>query len=422
VLVPSLARTLDHVTGDLADLASAAALADIRRIAGLLPAALSRCLYFERWLDEEARLDFIVRVDASARAILADEDPQHRLDERLASQSAWQRLRSFARAWPMPAAALDGLVEALWLEFDRPPGPETDPASATPRVFLDFARAGYAQDSTDRRLDLALRALRALRGDAAGRRNRQALRRCLESLPPEAYLVYLGLAVGSEDGPVRVCVRGLTDAGLVAYLESIGWPGDVSDLSASVLEPLARVQGRPARSVAIVHVDLDERVGPRIGLEYAFSRRRQLRGGVAETGMLDHLVRRGWCGAAARDGLLRWPGRSVELLSHEIWYCRLARRLSHVKLTCSPAEPVAAKGYLRFSHDLVGEGTLLGTRPLLFGAGRGAPAPTDGARVATPPVPRPKARTPARRRAMPGSLRSRAPDVFSVGTLQEGDP
>jgi hypothetical protein len=111
-------------------------------------------------------------------------------------------------------------------------------------------------------------------------------------------------------------------------------------------------------------------VAPRLGIEYPFAREGQPRGRLVETGFLDALVGRGWCPPARRDALLRWPGRTVELLAHEVWHSRVTRHLNHVKVTYATGEPPEVKAYLCFFCELFPYGTLLGTRPWLPDASR----------------------------------------------------
>ena len=335
-----LTQTLERLTPHLPPaLAPRAALTRVMAVAGALPAPLTTCLYLERFLRQDPpRLDLIVRVDASARAVLA-------APERWTGATpggGWERIASFARAWADPSTGLDGAVEALWLEFDLPPEP---PAGApVPRVFVDFTRA-VQQRTVDERWGLAVEVCAALAPAPPSRELQRVLRVCLEQLPGGAYVPYVGLSLGRPDA-ARVCVQGLGRE-LQAYLGRIDWPGDVQALAREVLVPLgaARSVG-PDEAVHVLHLDLTPAVRPCLGLEYAFARADQPRGVLPEARLLELLVARGWCDAAVRGALDAWPGGRDETLPHQIWPSRVHRRVNHVKVTRASDGSVEAKAYL----------------------------------------------------------------------------
>jgi hypothetical protein len=338
----SLTQTLERLTPHLPEaLASGAALARVGAVADRLPAALTTCLYLERFLRREpARLDLILRVDASARSLLAGPD---RWAGAPADGGGWRRIAAFARAWSDPSTGLDASVEALWLEFDLPPQPHTWPPA--PRVFVDFTRAAARRGTVDERCDLAVEVLGALAPARPSLALRRELRACLERLPEGAYVPYVGLSPARADA-ARVCVQGLR-RDLRAYLGRVGWPGDPEGLARDVLVPLAGAQAAGAdEAVHVIHLDLEPQVRPALGLEYAFARADQARGVLREAPLLDLLVARGWCDAAVRDAIGAWPGSREEALPHQIWPSRVERRVNHVKIVRAPDGSIEAKAYL----------------------------------------------------------------------------
>lgn len=384
----SLAGTLAQLAPRLpAELVSHEGLARALRVAHGLPARLSRCIYLETWpKDTGNRVDMIVQLDPSGRDLLIQ--PGHdALARALAADPAWQPVLALARRWQAPGGLLEQLVAGAWLEFDVDPGAAATPV--TPRVFVDFRRDALAGLDVADVEALVHQSLEPLRGQPLDAASARQLRACLEALPPAATLPYVG-AFDVEGKPaLRLCVRGLGSE-LKQYLRRVSWPGDGAALEAQVLAPLARARGDGA--VSLLHLDLVPEVAARIGLEYAFARRCQLRGRVAERGLLDHLVERGWCAPAQRDAVLAWPGQGVELLPHEIWHSRVARRVNHVKLTYASGGALGLKIYLCVYHELWADGTLLGTRPRFFGTlvtprpvptTPLAPAPTIGAGAPT---------------------------------------
>lgn len=360
----SLAHTLERVGRSLPPtLVPEDGLARAAGVAGRLAAPLANCIYFERWLDGgPPRVDLIIHIDAESAALLAPS--RSAFDDGVRSHPTWQRLWSFARDWAAPDSRLAGQVEGLWLEFDLP----TDGALVevpVPRVFVDFSREACAERSVETRLRLAVETLRPLAGGDLGSRAEDGLRACLERLPSGAFVPYVGFSPdggGTGEAVLRVCVQGLGQA-LVGYLGALGWAGEADDLVVRVLTPLAEAKGDPVHSFSIVHLDLGRRILPRIGLEYPFARMSQRGGLLEETNLLEHLVSRGWCSEAVRDSLVRWPGRQVELMDHEVWPSEVDRRLSHVKVTYATGQEIHVKAYLCFSFEPMAGGTLIGTRP-----------------------------------------------------------
>jgi hypothetical protein len=327
-------------------------------------------------------VDLIVKIAPGERELLADPAPPI-LDPALRAQPNWQRIAAFARAWAEPGGALDHGARALWVELDFEPARTPGAILRAPRLFVDFDRDVQCDPSVDARLDIAGSALRHLSGSDQPRLV-ETLHRCLRHLPRGATLPYLGVfARRGHATAARACVVGV-GADMPAYLGAVGWPGEVDALAREVLGPLARTQDTSADLVSVLHLDLGPTVGPRIGLEYSFSRPGRPSCLPSEGAFLDELVRRGWCAPASRDALRVWPGSSVELLPHDVWHSRITRRLGHVKITYAPGLPVAAKAYLSLAFDLLPGGGFVGGRPVAFGAPRrdGAPAPGDRA-VAT---------------------------------------
>ncbi|MET0553738.1 MAG: hypothetical protein ABW221_11915 [Vicinamibacteria bacterium] len=352
----------------------------VRALARAFPARLTNCIYLELWLDAEpARLDVILRIDEGTRVQLLASD-QGTVSDELRERPAWQRAVALAREWARADGALSALVTGFWLEFDL----ALDTAGTVePRVFVDLAEPEGALPAAE----LAMRATDALRplltaplpADTAHR-----LRACFEALPSGATLPYVGVGGTTGRPLVRICLRGI-GGHLPRYLAEVGWPGDVDELSRKVLEPLG--------AAAVLHLDLGPEVRPRLGLEYPFTRAGQGHGRLAEDRLLVDLVARGWCAPHTLDAVRAWPGRSIEVLRHQIWQSRVARRLNHVKIAYAAGEPVAAKAYLCAHHEPSPGGTVVGMRPRLFGFHAHAPA-RDGTYALSGSTTGPSARQP----------------------------
>ena len=316
-------------------------------VASELPAALSDWLYLEFGLDAASeRVDLIVRVTADRRALIAPGHPVQPFGDRLRMHPLWGRVEALARAWTDPAGPLEATVSGIWLEFDLDPGRAPEVA---PGVFVDFTRAAFTGGSAVERAALAEAAVAPLVRQRRAAPSVAALRRCFEALPPAVNVPYVGVLLPRGDDLVRVCVSGLGASDIGPYLAAVRWPGPADELDA-IVRSLRDGAGGPMPIIALLHLDVGTRVQPRIGVEFAFGRRSQVRGAVDEVGFLDALVARSLCAPASREVLVRWPGCTTARMRHELWPSIVMRRLNHVKVQYTPGAPLQVKGYLCVAH------------------------------------------------------------------------
>lgn len=336
----TLAGTLDVIAADLPPaLVGAEAWRRARGVAERLPAALARAFYLECRLRPAApQVDWIVRIDPRERDLIAGRDPWLRLGAEFQADDTWTRLARLCAAWaddPM----LRAVVSHLWLEFDLD---AADGAVPRPSVFVGFDAAATRSLAEDGWSGVLGRLLGILRPGAGASRTRAAMEGAIARRPAGAGIPYLGVMLARPEPVVRLYLTGLAAATLPNALRDAGWPGDAGELAA-LLEVAG---GGAAPRIQVAHVDAHEGMLPGVGVEYALRTR-----GPAEAAFLDRLVELGFCAAAKRRALDEWPGRSVQVLRHELWASRVTRRVNHVKLLCAPGRPSEAKGYLLTSCE-----------------------------------------------------------------------
>lgn len=344
----SLARTLDAVSPRIPPaLVGPAAFRRARAVADHLPAALTTWTYLEcRLGPRPAPVDLIVEVDAQGRSILTGDNPPLALDGALLAHPAWARVADLCREWADPASPLHRTVDCLWLEFDVAEGPAALPV---PGVFAGLTPVADALPPEERGA-LALRALEILRGGEVPAATRRAFLRSFLHLPDGARMMHVGLLVPRGVDALRVCPAGIPLKALSGYLRAVEWTGDGAQLAA-VTSTLDRAREDAAgRDPGIAHLDVGARVLPRIGLEYGFERRAQMRGRLAEAHFAEALVREGLCAPEKAAALAEWPGWSMEQLPHELWRSLVIRRANHVKVVLEAGRAPEAKGYLCIHH------------------------------------------------------------------------
>jgi hypothetical protein len=329
-----------------------AAASRLRTVAASLPAPLTNWIYLECRLRRDApRVDLTVRVDQGGREILAGRNPVVAIDDTLHVHPVWRGVRALAREWSTRSSPLYGAIERVWLEFDvhedsTPPGRIGMPA---PGVFIEFAREAYAQHRREERFRVAIASLQHLLPEGLLPEMSRNLRRCWELLPAGVSIPYIGLFPARESRAVRVCVAGLGDADMMAYLRAVRWPGSHRGL-ASAMEGVILPARAPRPRMAIVNLDVGQVLGSGVGIELLLSHAAQLHGGVLETAFLNHLVERRFCSAPKCDALLGWPATSLQTMPHELWRSRVSRRVNHVKLSLADDGVLEVKAYLSASH------------------------------------------------------------------------
>jgi hypothetical protein len=153
---------------------------------------------------------------------------------------------------------------------------------------------------------------------------------------------------------VRLCVRRTPASAFLTLLPQLGWSGDVGRLR-SACDGYFEILPDPT-----VHVDIGERVGPRLGFDLPLARSYlagQPRDEPRWTDLFSLLAADQLATVEKRDALLAWPGgarltRQEDLMSRSRKHAEayLIRGLSHVKLVCDETGIRSAKGYFACQH------------------------------------------------------------------------
>lgn len=255
---------------------------------------------------------------------------------RLAQRPLPSQARSFLTRWAGADAFLSP-VHSIWLEFDLDREPEDLPAPLVCAKLFPDADPAWLTDTL----------FPALQGKPLASGQRQLVRRCHETIPEPAYLLYAFSLLARGSDAVRLEILGLDPAGILSYLReaapgALPWVED----AAGLFEGVERIH---------LSLDLGEEVLPRIGIEGSFSRlpAREPRWGE----LFERLVSRGLCDPAKRDAALAWQGSESFWTAPSAWPVEAAgaggfcfRKLSHVKAVCRPGQEPEAKAYLLFGY------------------------------------------------------------------------
>ncbi|HJU64704.1 MAG TPA: prenyltransferase/squalene oxidase repeat-containing protein [Gemmatimonadaceae bacterium] len=347
-LADSLALVLPRLRSALV---SEAALERLRSMAMRLP-PIHRAGF-------ECRLDaHDTRVDLQQGIVPANREPQLLADYIAALDAqdnglhpAWRHLRDFCERWSDSSAPLHTLVPELWLEFDIDGG---NVANVAPCVFAILkSDVGDGRES----LALAQQVLGLLLRHELPPALRDCLGTCADACSDGARITHVAAMLGRETRALRIHISHLPLRLWPRYLGRIGWPGDGSDV---------QEQGRWLLDIVdqvVLCLEVRAQIQPQLGLECFFTQKH----GVDPrwVPLLDQLVGRGLCTAAKRDALLAWAGYIEPQRISEPWpeaqivasllepahrFGVFDRRLSHVKLTYLPDQPLRAKAYFGYGH------------------------------------------------------------------------
>jgi Prenyltransferase and squalene oxidase repeat len=281
---------------------------------------------------------------------------------------AWRRVRRLAELWAAGEGPLATGLEEVWLELDAAPASRHEPVERdatlggaggslalgdfAPSVFGLIRHAG-AEDS----LATGLAFLDALlgEGDAAGQAD--TVRRCHAACSDRARVSHIGVMLGRPLAAMRVHISPLPLTAMPAYVKRLGWPGDPDAIKGLATELLDYVD------LVVLCLDIVDGQVLRIGLEGSFSNNHGLdpRWPV----LLRRLSELGLASPEKAAALIRWPATLTPLDAPGPWPEDLIarsltrsepelglidRRLSHVKLSCAPGQPPAAKAYFGYGH------------------------------------------------------------------------
>ncbi len=330
----TLADTLETLVPELPEaLVSTGAKERFLQTAQYLSAHLAGGIYLESRLGPEERVDLSFDTSRIGYKQLGSRQGLLPENEGGTYPNSWKPIHQLYHRFSDKASLLGQLGEKILLEFDIAESGSTLPV---PGVFVGIRPQGYVPRQkllrfvTDDVLDV-------LYGPLVTARVRSRLLTCLQAMPKEAHLAYVGCMIARSEPAVRLCITQIAPSQIYAYLCRVGGQG--IDETRALCKKLERVPP------AMLHLDVWEQRHPRIGLEFLFNRSSQRKGNFKEKAWLDALVEHNLCMPEKRDALLEWPGVKRKQFRHVFWPTVVSKRVNHVKVSWSPNQ-VEAKAYL----------------------------------------------------------------------------
>jgi hypothetical protein len=334
----------------------------LHALASRLPAGICEFFGFESRLgDVRAEVDFLLCAKASegGRDVLAGLIPGQALPPEFLDHPVWQQIRRFATAWVQPASPMHDCIQNVWLEFDisGDMGIALCESSTTPPVPSLFigTDALFGHYGCDAPPWLLKQALPLCMGQSVSQDLAVSLHAAIGALPAHANIFQIGMMLSRPGGAnmLRLCIRGMKQHEAVRYLQDVQWPGDPE-----AIQDLLNFVYASSNSVDL-DIDLQPKVGPKIGLECSFGADRDTPTRLAA--FLERLVQQGLCLDTKRHALLAWSRGFHERTNPSAWPADLRARSAnastptasmfmrwvyHVKIVHVPGQPLEAKAYL----------------------------------------------------------------------------
>lgn len=247
-----------------------------------------------------------------------------------------QAARGFIRSWLEPTSILAAEVPLCWLEYDVPIEGTLPLPFVQFCVDRDYPTGSPVHPLVPSRLrELVAAGLHAL-GEPEPNECLDTLQTVARSLPPGARFLHVGTLPHRQRGWLRA-IAVMTPPQVVPWLARLGWEGDRSALERLV------VLTSPGQDRLSVQVDLRDRVGRRVAIEYA--PRSVDPADPSWARFMDAIVAEDLCPGDRAAATLAWLGTSNHRVPGQTHRVSIQRQLD-VKLVLEPNGTMIAKAYL----------------------------------------------------------------------------
>ena len=232
-------------------------------------------------------------------------------------------------------------IEYLVLEFDV-----SENEQALPALFIAF----HSQLTVSERLVLATKFLMILG-------NSQQQLACLTQVFSACHdgesITHIGIMLRGADKPLRVNIRNIKQHRLTPFLIASGYSGPLNEIE-TIYQNYIRLVDR-----LTLCIDVTDRVESKVGFECTLARQPSQEPRYQQ--VLQQLSNQQLCLSEKATDILSWPGISTPIKDAKLWpeymlvelllqepqtIKAIELRISHIKLTYQPLQPLTAKAYL----------------------------------------------------------------------------
>ncbi len=298
------------------------------------------------------------RVDLHQYILHDQEEPELLMDHirrcNWEQHPGWRRIECICRQWRQPGTSLHRWVSQVWLEFDIHGQSDNIPS---PSVFLQLRPLDTETDSIGDLFADVLKLLEPLIPRTDRRSLLTALLRSAQHCPAGAGITHIGLMLSRKPSPIRINVKNLAASEWAPFLQTIKWPGPLSELS-DLIDPLYDKTDQ-----LVFCLDIGDRVLPDLGLECLVAAGLDRRS--AWESFLEDLVESKMASSGKRDAVLNWgrfikPPDAAQLWPEDLIadsllrgperFSLISQEINHAKISYHPSRPPEAKAYLWFGH------------------------------------------------------------------------
>ena len=340
-----------HIPGELV---SSKNFDEIKNLANHFTGGLTSFFGFEsRLSDSKARSDYLFAVSSmkGEREALLNLIKNGNLPKPFHNKSEWKQICNFATAWADSKSILHDNVLGLWFEFDTSSHSSEMPI---PNIFLQIKKLRIETPEDIKKLSWITHiALPLLTGQHLSKKMEKGLIRSIQQLPEGTSVIHVGTMLKREVSGIRIVINRIKPEQIIPYLKSLGWSDETEELSL-LLEELENYVSR-----MILHINVGEDVGSRIGLECSFSKD-QYHQETGWSNFLNYLSEKKLCLPEKKSALLNFLGAEQENTNQDFdsesyipsvmipdnnFSSALVRYISHIKIVYEPNNPLEVKAY-----------------------------------------------------------------------------
>ena len=304
----------------------------VSSLAGELPPVWTAAMLEAHLGPAERRVDFLVSTrDLGQPALAAALAGGHPLP-------AAEPVLSLLAEWAQPETLLGRSAPSVCLEYDLPAGQLRPPFVFLGNFDCDGSGSRVAPPPPELR-KLARRSRLLLADDRTEDRACELIERISAALPPGGWIRFFASQWPSRPTEDMRVVALVPFHQILPWLRRIGWPGEDRDW-----ESIREILGDSLPRLQ-VHVDVGDRVRPRLGLEFPMVEPPDEGGCWAA--FLKRLVRAGLSSRGKAAAMFDWAGRESVRVPGDAWRIQVQRE-ALIKLVLDQGGALSAKGYAMF--------------------------------------------------------------------------
>ncbi|MCE5285665.1 MAG: hypothetical protein LLG02_07445 [Pelosinus sp.] len=260
-----------------------------------------------------------------------------------AAHPSWQRIQRFAHWWSDKQGLAGYLQDGIWLEFDVHPNL---PTVSVPSLFFGILTEGKRGSDIINAVDDALNALGAILPTTQA----NLLKNILLQLLPECKFFQIGIMLGRQAAPIRLCTFGMEPKKIPEILQQIGI-STLSDLPNDLWQKIFCF----SNNISSFDIDIGMVLGKKVGLEMKPAVPASVRNQHADMKFREYLSllkNNNLCSPDKGAAVLNWLGATnfiAELHDHRIGEIPVFRTISHIKIDFEQFQSPRAKAYLEYN-------------------------------------------------------------------------